>query len=130
MRQLLMRFPPAFACCAAATAAFCVAVGGLWSWRVRLLATEAEVDRELRAANAKWTILSGQQEHADAARETFAALKKLEAQFADDRLAPKWASVLKALVTSHGVETELTHIDTQTKADAPEIFELRITGTS
>lgn len=124
-----MKSTPTLAWSAAALAC-CLGLGGLWSWRARLVTTEGELEQELGAAQAKWAVVSAQQKDADAARVRFAILTKLEAQFAGDRAAPKWASLLKVLVTNHGPETQLTRIDARTKATAPEVCELLVSGTS
>src|SRR4051812_34679515 len=123
-----MKIPPLAHCTAAATG--CLLLVGLWTWRVGLLAAEGELDEKLRAAQAKSAILSRQQKDAEDARSKFAILTTLDAQLAADRNAPKWATLLKVLVTTHGSETHLTQVTARPKMDAPEICELRIAGTS
>jgi len=114
--------------CAAATALFSLTGVGLWSWRGRVLTAETEITAKVRAASAKWAILSAQLKEADAARVKFTALAELEARFARDELAPKWGAALKFLVTSHGPETELNYIDARPRAESPDVCDLRISG--
>jgi hypothetical protein len=124
-----MKFPPSFACCAA-TLGCCVLVGGLCSWRVHLLAAGRDLDEKVRAAWAKEAVLVVQRQEADAARVKFSLLTKLEAQLAADRNAPRWAPLLKVLVTSRSTAIQLQRIDVRAKTDEPQAYELRIKGTS
>jgi len=124
-----MNFRPTFTRTVAALAC-CVVVGGLGAWRFQLLAQEAELNEKLRVANAKLALMVDQQAEADAARARFAVLQRLEAQFAADQLVPKWASLLKTMVTSHGAGMRITRIDAKAKAGAPEMCELHISGTA
>ena len=124
-----MSFRPTFSCTAAALAC-CVVVGGLGTWHFQLVSSEAELEAKLRVANAKTAIVAAQQKDADAARARFAVLQRLEAQFAAEHLAPRWASVLKTLVTSHGAGMRIDRIDVRAKTGAAEACELHISGTA